>query len=151
MKISINGVDYPVQVDDAGMFSATVSGLWYEADTLAGLRSKVLINQCARIEIPFTTLDNGVIRHGICTGVGRDGNLLVCWEDNGARTELATWHLVTLQRLDFNQSDHYRRLAAALWAADAQLRSFENVYAINLRDKIAETIMQADKREGINR
>jgi len=149
VKITVHGAEYPVQVSEQGVFSTTVAGTLHEAQTLAALGHQVRAQLGVKVEVPFTVNDRGVIRHGVCVGSGRDGNILVRWDDDPAhRTELISWHHTTLARLDEQDEERYRNLCAAHRMAAVLLDQFERAHAIDLRHQItaaAESAREEDR------
>lgn len=152
MKISVRGVDYtPVHVSEVGIFSIIVRGVRYESDTLAGLRSKVFLRargHGVKVTIPFTAIENGVIRNGVATGFHEvDGSILVHWEETPYRAETLGWSCTTLAPLTEHGADLYRQLSADYWAARSVVEKFEQRHAIDLRSRIIAAISVAVEKE----
>lgn len=149
MKINLRGVEYNVRVDGEGVFYVTVDGVRYTSDTFADLRDKVLEGATdPAVEVPFTVIENGVIRNGVATGTRRiDGSTLVVWDDTG-NYGVAVWGLRTLRRLDECDADVYRRLIAERDAAQHAVELFERPRAIDLGLEVhAAARAAADKKE----
>ena len=145
MKINVEGTDYPVLLGEEGMFGATIDHVWYEADTLAGLKQKVAADARRKrvsVRIPFTVAHQGQISHGVATGVhGPDGSITVRWDDAPHRpASLVDSHLVTLRRLTDDEAEQYLHLRAALWAACAAVELFERPRKIRLKAAIADAL-----------
>lgn len=113
MKINVHGVEYDgVRVSENGIFSVIVDGEAFESDSLAGLRNKILYGLHQRnieVAVPFTIVQDGLVRHGVAVGIARDDSVLVRWEHNPAQADyLIDWHHTIVTRLGEEEAEAYQ-------------------------------------------
>lgn len=154
MKITIRGTDFgPVEVGDDGIFRIKIQGELYAADTLAGLRNKVmfgLYRNVVEVCVPFSIVQNGVIRHGVATGINAyDDSVSVRWDDDPHHVDaIIDWHHTILERLAPEEHERFRRLIADQWAANNAVAHFERVRTMNLKSLVAIRINMALEKKG---
>lgn len=151
MKVTIKDFGgATVHVDGEGIFSTVVDDVRYESETLAGLRDMVLFRMYphpAKVEVPFTIIEDGQIRNGLAKAVRRiDGHIQVLWQDTDT-LGFVTWNHRTLKPLGAGDADTYRRMVAARDMAARAVERFERSHAINLKDEISAALAAGNERE----
>ena len=121
MRVTAFGVEFDVDVSEEGIFSATLHGETYEADTLAKLKNDLAAGvRSSKGEVPFIDVsdgDRGVIR-GYHQGQRK---ILVTWE-NGQKASVSTYlNVVSEDGLTEDEIAEIKALNASIKAERARL------------------------------
>jgi hypothetical protein len=148
LEVLIKGTRMAADLDTAtGLFWMYVDGQKVEDESVAGLRKKaerVLRQAAVKIEVPFSTLDGGALRHGTATGLhARNRTVLVRWDD-GETGQLGKFGRATaFARLTDEQTAAYADLLARQRAISGDRKAFEAEHGVDLRELVSEAVRAA--------
>jgi hypothetical protein len=149
--IDVRGTAVPWEVDERGTFRATLDGTGYQADTLDGLRNKLVAatrRAAVQVSVPFVVVEKPSFRgakslgRGVATGRHQGSRkILVRWASgNATQEDLYGNQLRDLSSEEFEEGS---RLLDALSKAEAAWSRFESTHGLDVGRRVDEAIAEA--------
>jgi hypothetical protein len=161
--ISIRETEYPLTVDDSGIFSSKIGAKQYHARTRDELHDVMMAETkraSARVSVPFTAVSQRgydtkrVLRTGVATGIhSSNGNLLIRFDDSRHAEQMDAHRRLGTPRdfygPDFSQEQfaELERLRRADIEASNALAAFRQEHALDLTQAVRDAVEAAVKAD----
>ncbi len=164
MRINLPGgvevvVDTRSHPDHGAVFFAVLNGIEYTGTTYDALKDKVQRahrESTADVEIPLWSvlLDSGrsyhlpgPVRPVIVRGEhGRNGHLLVTWQDTGKKEQISGYYLPKFFATE-SAAEAYRQASIAVYDARTALDKLTRETSVDARDLVSKAIQAAVNKE----
>lgn len=139
---TIKGKKFEIHVGDDGRFFSVDDGSRTEADTLAGLKTKLasgMRRAAVKVEIPVVWWNNGKLKRGMFTGIHARNQNLLLREDDGKSEQISSWE-GSKKYFPPEHAEQLAELSAASVAAANALEAFTDKYSFDIRYEIKKIV-----------